>query len=161
MGGLGEGLVGRLLVAVLVLERQIVGHVLMQDRRALGQRIACFDEDRQILVFDFDEFGGVLGDVLGLRDHDCNRFADEADAFMGETGAERNAQRAAADALEERRRRHALPAGGDEIGAGENIERLRPAARAFAVSIRTILACARSLRTKLAVASSSKRQSSV
>ena len=94
----------------------------MQPDSALCERGAGGNESGQIFVFDRNEFGGVLGDVFRLRDDQNYGLTDKADAFMGQPGSERNAERAAADTFEERDRRRALPARCDKIGPGQDIQ---------------------------------------
>ena len=83
---------GGRLVAVLVVERQIVGQFVMHTDGAVGDGIAGRDQRRQVFVVDLDQLGGVLGDVLRLRDDQRHRLTDKADALMREPGPERNAQ---------------------------------------------------------------------
>ena len=71
-------------------------------------------------------------------DDQRHRLADKTDPLMREPGSERNAERAAADALEERHRRRAFPAGGDEIGAGQDVENARQLSRRRRVDPRNL-----------------------
>ena len=122
MRRLGKSWLGARPIAVFIVERQIVGQLLVQADGAVSDRLAGLDHDRQVLVFDLDELGRVLRQGLGLRDHQRHGLADEADAAVRQRGAKRDAQRAAADPLEERHRRRALPAGGDGIVGRHDIE---------------------------------------
>ena len=133
--GLRKSRLGAVAVAVLVVERQIVRQFLMQSDGAVRDGGARIDENRQILIFDRDEFGRVLRDILRLRDHQHHRLADEPHAPNRKTGAERNAKRAAADTFEEGGRRGALPSGGNEILAGQDIEDAGQFPRLFDVDL--------------------------
>ena len=70
--GLGEGLVGRLLVARLPVVDVVVrlAFLLVADHgRALGERLLRARDRLERLVVHVDELAGVLGDVGGLGDH--------------------------------------------------------------------------------------------
>ena len=58
-----------------------------------------------------------------------HRLADEAHAFMGQPRTERNAHRAAADALEEGQDRRRLPPGRDDVCAGDDVKHTLALAR--------------------------------
>ena len=122
MRRLGECLLGAGAVAVFVFEAQVVGHLVVDAWRRCLQRLVRIDHDRQILVFDLDLLGGVLREVLGLRDDNGHRLADEAHAPVRQARTKRNAHRAAADTLEERENRRRLPAGRNDVGAGDDVE---------------------------------------
>ena len=92
MGSPAEGLVGSLLVAVLVFKCEVAGHVVMQRLRTVGDRVTGLDVAGHILVFDLDQFGGVLCDVDGIGDHQRHRLADEAHALVGQAGAKRHVE---------------------------------------------------------------------
>ena len=130
-----HGLLGGLLIAVFVFERQIVGHVVMNAHGSRGARILGFDQHRQILVLHRDAFGGVLREVLGLGDDDRDRLADKADAIVRQPVARRHVQRGAADAFEESHRRQAFPAGGGEVGAGHDPDDAGHGARRVGVDL--------------------------
>ena len=119
-----------MLVAVLVFKREVAGHAVVQCLRTVGDGVTGLDVTGHILVFDLDQFGGVLCDVDGLGDDQCHRLADEAHALVGQAGAKRHVERTAAHAFEKRSRRQAFPAGGKQIGGGKDIddplERLAP-----------------------------------
>ena len=76
--GLGEGRLGRGLVADVPVVDDVARRFRMQLRRARLDRGADIGDGRQLLVVDHDGFGRVLGLVLGLGDHDRDRLADEA-----------------------------------------------------------------------------------
>ena len=133
MSRAGHRLLGGFAIAVFVFEGEIIGHLVVDAHRARGIGVGGLDERRQILVFDVDEFGGVLRDVLRLGDDERHRLADKTHAFMRKRIARRHAQRGAADAFEERHGRQALPAGSGDVGAGQNAEYAGHGARLFQV----------------------------
>ncbi len=92
MGRGGHRLLGGLPIAVFVLEGEVVGHLIVDAHGARGVGLRGLDEHRQVLVFDLDEFGGVLRDVLRLGNNHDNRLADEAHALMRQPVSRRNAQ---------------------------------------------------------------------
>ena len=59
---------------------------------------------------------------MTLRDNQGDRRADKTDAAMRQRGAKRDAQRAAADPFEEGCRGRSLPARGDGIGCGHDVQ---------------------------------------
>ena len=50
----------------------------MDERRAVLRAPRRVEHDRQQLVLDLDQVGGVLGDVAGLGDHGRDALADVA-----------------------------------------------------------------------------------
>ena len=120
--GLPEACRGALAVAVFVVEREIVGHLVMQRDGAVGNGVTRLDHDRQVLVFDRNELGRVLRNMLCIRNHQHHRLAHEPDAPLREAGPERNAQRVPAHAFEEGGRRRAFPSGGSEIRTGQDVQ---------------------------------------
>ena len=142
MRRLGERLLGAGAVAVFVFEAQVVGHLVVDARRRCLQRFARIDDDRQILVFDLDLLGGVLREVLGLRDDNGHRLADESHAPVRQARTKRNAHRAAADALEERENRRRLPARRNDVGAGDDVEHALALARLGGVDPHDLPMCA-------------------
>ena len=85
--------IGGLAIAVLVFERQIAGHLVVNAHRARGAGIGGFDQHRQVLVVHLDQFGGILRHVLGLGDDHRDRLADEADAFVRQPETRRHVER--------------------------------------------------------------------
>ena len=78
MGGLGEGRFDRFGVAIVIIERHIARHVVVELRCAgLGCGFRRGD-GRQRFDIDNDRFGGVLGRVHGLGDDEGDRIADIA-----------------------------------------------------------------------------------
>ena len=125
MRGAGKSLLGALPVAVFVIQRQVVGQFVVDAGGARSDALRRLDDDRQILVFDLDEFGGILGEMLGLRDDQRHRLTHETNAVVREASPERHAKRAAADAFEERQHRRRLPPGRDHVGAGHDVQDTR------------------------------------
>ena len=122
MRRVGKSRLGAPPIAVFIVERQVVGHVLVQRDGAVSDSLAGLDHDRQVFVFDLDELGRVLGEGVRLRDNQSDGLADKTDAAMRQRGAKRDAQRAAADPFEEGCRGRSLPARGDGIGCGHDVQ---------------------------------------
>ena len=76
--GLGEGGVGRLLVAHHQRERDVVGRLVPHQRRAGLDRILDGDDRRQRLVLDLEQLGGVARLRLRLGDDERHAVADRA-----------------------------------------------------------------------------------
>ncbi len=82
MRGTGEGGFHLLAVAVVIVERDVVGCLVIEHGRA---RLRCrfgIGDGVQRLDVELDRFGGVLGLQQGLGHHDRRRVADIAD-FVG------------------------------------------------------------------------------
>jgi hypothetical protein len=75
---------------VFVIDRQIVGHVGMDERRRRFQCVGGLDYDRQVAIVEDNPLRGVLRSRLGLRHDQRYCLADEAHAFMGERRARRD-----------------------------------------------------------------------
>ena len=87
--GLGEGLVGRLLVACLPVVDVVVGLALLlvpDDGCALRERLLRGRDRLELLVVHLDQLARVLGDVGGLGDHRRDLLALEAHLVRGEHG---------------------------------------------------------------------------
>jgi hypothetical protein len=88
--GLGEGAVGRLLVAGLPQRAgQVVALadlVVADQRRVLVERLAGVDHGGQRLVLDVDQLQRVVGRVLVGRDHERDLLALEAHLVAGQHG---------------------------------------------------------------------------
>ena len=117
--GLGEGGVGRGLVAEQLHEADIVGAIVPHPRRALGGRLRGRGNRRQRLVVDLDQLGGVERLVGGLRHHEGDVVADPAHLVLGQRRVGR-LEHAAVAQLEPARDRQVAPAGGLPVGAGEH-----------------------------------------
>ena len=62
-------------------EREIVAQLRMDHRRCLIERGLRVGDGRQLLVFDFDQLGRVLGERTGARDYGEDRLALPARAL--------------------------------------------------------------------------------
>ena len=123
MRRLGEGLGDLVLVAIVIVERDIARHVIPDLRRAGLRRLARADHRGQRLDVERDRFGGVLGLRDRLRDHAGDRIADEAHFVAGERRPRRIADRRAVAALE--RQVAFEPAIAGQIGGGIDREHAR------------------------------------
>ena len=78
MRGLGEGGRDLLAVAVVIVERDVAGRFVVDQRRA-GSRGVLRPHDRgQRIDVDLDRLGGVLGLQRRLGDDEGDGIADEA-----------------------------------------------------------------------------------
>ena len=80
LGGIGGGIGGR----PRPIDREIVGRLRPDLRRAVLERGARVGHRRERLVFDSDEFAGVLGRKSALGDHHGHGFADMQHAVLGQ-----------------------------------------------------------------------------
>ncbi len=99
---------------------EVAGRLRPELRRAVAQRGARVDDRRQRLVFDRDEFGGVLRRGGGLGDHHRDRLADMHHPLAGERRPGRHHERLAAAARQ--RRMPADIADAFEIVGGEHAD---------------------------------------
>ena len=122
--GLGEGAVGRLLVAGLPgRAREVValpGLVVADQRRVGVERLAGVDDRGQRLVLDVDQLQRVVRRVLVGRDHERDLLALEADLVAGEHGL-----RVVGDRRHPREAERLEVLGGDDRGDVRVRERLR------------------------------------
>ncbi len=118
MGGAGEQAVDLGLVAGTPVETDVAGRLVVELRRALGQRRLGIDDRRQRVDVDLDRIGRVLGLGQVLGDHDGKRLAHMADPIGGEGVARRNDQGRAVAALERHGTAEDAVARGLQIGAG-------------------------------------------
>jgi hypothetical protein len=127
MRGLGKRLRHARAVAVVIVERDIVGHVVVEQRRARACRFFRIGDRGQGIDVGRDRFGRILRLQQGLGDHAGDRIADVAHPVARQRRAGRLAHgRAVAvvevhDALER--------AVGFEIGARIDAEHARQRAR--------------------------------
>ena len=102
-------------------ERQIAGHVVVQQRRAGSQRLVRAHYARQVAVFDFDESGRVLCGRRAVGDDQRDRFADEPHFAVSEHRALRRPRlHAVAPRYRQRMRRPGITRG-DRVGAGKHL----------------------------------------
>ena len=118
--GLGEGGVGRGLVADQFDETDIVGAAVPDLRGARFGRLGGGDDRGQRFVVDLDQFGGVRCLRGGLRDHEGNRIADPAHAVFGQHRVGRLEHRRAVAALEPAVRRQFAQPGLLPVGRGDD-----------------------------------------
>ncbi len=123
MRGGGESGGGLVAVAIVIVERNISGDVLIKLRRAGLGALAGDSHRGQRLDIERYRFGGVFGLRDGLGHHIGDRIADEANFVGGERVTRRHFQRLAVAALE--RKRAFEPAIGGEVGGGINAEHAR------------------------------------
>ena len=116
MRGLGEGLGDLVLVAIVIVERDIARHVIPELRRAGLGRFARAHYRGQRRDVEGDRFGGVLGLRNCRCDHAGDRIADIAHLVAGERRPRRIADRRAVAALE--RQVAFEPAIAGQIGGG-------------------------------------------
>ncbi len=98
--GLGEGGVGRGLVADQLDETDVVGAAFPDFGGARFGRLGGGDGGGQRLVFNLDQFGGVRCLCCGFRDHEGDRIADPAHAVLRQYRIGRLEHRRAIAALE-------------------------------------------------------------
>ena len=123
MLGLGEGRVGRLLVAEHQAERGVAHRVVVMDLGgAVLRRVLDVDHRLQRLVVDLHQFGGVarLGQRLG--DDEGNAFADIARFVRNEERQERAVALGRAEILRHQVRGHGAELLGRDIGASQHGE---------------------------------------
>ena len=118
MGGLGEGRLHLLGVAVVVVERHVAGDVVEQLRRAGLDRLAGAGDGGQRLDVEHDGLGGFLGLDRGLGDHAGDGVADETDLVDGERRPRRLLHGGAVAVLERRHAFEAAIAGGLQVRPG-------------------------------------------
>ena len=95
VGGLGEGLLHRFGVAVVEVERQVAGDVVVDLRRAGLQPFGGRGDGGQLLDVELDGFGGVLGLHGRLGNDAGHRFTDEPHLALGERRPRRRLHRRA------------------------------------------------------------------
>ncbi len=118
--GLGEGGVGRRLVADQFDEADVVGRVVPHlDGARLG-RVFGRGDRRQRLEVDGDQFGGVERLRHRLGDDEGDVIADPAHAVLGEDRIARLDHRRAVAALQAARDRQIAPAGRLDVGGGQH-----------------------------------------
>ena len=148
MRRVGKSLLGAPPIAVFIVERQVVGHVLVQRDGAVGDGLAGLDHDRQVFVFDLDELGRVLGEGVSNS------------ATIRATGSPTKRTRPCASAARNGTRSELPPTPlkkavegvpfqpAATASAAVTMSRTPGSRRAASVLIRRIFACARSARRK-------------
>ena len=120
MRGLGEGGIGRGLVAGLVEIRLVVRAIVVELRRAGLERLARRHHGRARRIVDLDALGGVAGEIERVGDDDGDRIADMQDAIDGDRRPMRQIHRAAVALLVGRHRRHRAEPVGLVVLAGQH-----------------------------------------
>ena len=103
---------------IMIVERDVVGDVVEQLRRAGLDRLARPRDGGQRLDVEHDRFGRLLGLDRGLRDHAGDGVADETDLVDRERRPRRLLHRSAVAVLERRHAFEAAVAGRLQVGAG-------------------------------------------
>ena len=68
----------------------VVGHVVVQLRRAIADRGFLVDDGGEYFVIDLDQPDGIVRPGLGFGDHQCDAFADETDPVDRDHGPVRH-----------------------------------------------------------------------
>ena len=103
-------------------ERNVVGRLVPDDRRARLARVGGRDDHGQRLEFHRHPLGGVGGVRLGVGDDERDGIADVADPLAREQRARRGERRRAVAALARAVGRHVAHAVGGEVGSREHRE---------------------------------------
>ena len=109
-------------VAVMIIERDVAGDVVVKLRRARFCRLSGIGHGRQRLDVEFDGFRRVSGLRHSFRDHERDGIADEADLVGRKRRAVGLQQRQAVAALQRQTAGEGVVAGGRQIGAGPDPE---------------------------------------
>ena len=125
MRGIGEGRVGRGLVADIPLEAEIARHVVVDQRRARPDRVEHADDRRQRLVFDRERFRALQRGFARLRHHHRDRVADIAHLALRERRMRRLLHRLAVTAGDAPAARNAADAVDLEILTGQHQQHAR------------------------------------
>ena len=117
-------------VAIVIVERDVVGDVIVELRRAGLGGFGGVGHGGQRLDIEFDGFGGVARLRQRLGDHEGYGIADEAHLVGHQRGAVGLQQRRAVAALQRQAAGEGIVIGGREIRAGPDPEHAghRPAA---------------------------------
>ncbi len=124
VGGVGEGGIGRGLVAEELHETDIVRALIPHPRRASGGGLRGRHDRGERLVVDRNQLGGVLGLDQSLRHHEGDIIAGPAHAVFDKRGIGRP-KRAAVAALQSAGDRQVAPSRGLPVRAGEHREHPR------------------------------------
>ena len=121
MLGLGEGGIGRRLIAEHQPERPVALVVVLPDlRRAFFDGVFEIGDRRQFLVFDLDQIGGIARLHLGLGDHEGDAVADIADLVVADQRQPGAKAGRRADFLRHRMGGQFAELVGLGVGAGQN-----------------------------------------
>jgi len=117
-------------IGLVELEQEIARPRMMGAWRVACQRLAAVGYSGQRLIVHRDQRGGVFREVTRLRDHHCDRFADEGDLVLrqnkrSDVGRQLRGTKLQGESLLRQERL--------EIGKGEHRAHPRRAARRFRV----------------------------
>ena len=127
MRGLGEGGLDLLAVAVVVIERDVTRHIVIEQRGVRAHRLVRPGDGGQLIDVELDRLGRVFRLQHGFRHHAGDRIADEAHFVGRKRRPQRLAHRRAVAIVE---RHDAFErAVGREVGAGVDAEHARHAFR--------------------------------
>ena len=122
MRGASERRIDLVGVAVMIVERDVVGDVVVKLRRARFCRLSGIGHGGQRLDVEFDGFRRVSGLRQRFRDHERDGIADEAHLVGRKRRAVGLQQRRAVAALQRQAAGEGVVAGGRQIGAGPDPE---------------------------------------
>ena len=122
MGGGGEGGVDLGGVAIVIVERDVVGDVIVELRRAGLGGFRGVGHGRQRIDIEFDGFGGVARLRQRLGDHEGHGIADKAHLVGHQRRAVGLQQRRAVAVLQRQAAGEGVVIGGGEVGAGPDPE---------------------------------------
>ena len=122
MRGGGEGGVDLGGVAVVIVQRHVVGDVIVELRRAGLGGFGGIGHGRQRIDIDFDRFGGIAGLRHCFGDDEGDGIADIAHLVGHQRGAVGLQQRRAVAALQRQAAGEGSVIGGGEIGSGPDPE---------------------------------------
>ena len=125
MRGMGEGGVGRRLVAFEIDKRDVVGAVVPDPRCAGLHRISGRDDRRHRLVFDHDQFGRVRRLMGALGNHKSNVIPDPAHPVLDQCRVARPIGRRTVAPLVAGRRGQVTPTRSFPIRPGQHREHAR------------------------------------
>ena len=112
-------------VAIVIIERDVVGDVIVKQRRAGFGRFRGIGHGRQRLDVEFDRFSGIARLRQCFRDHEGHGIADEAHLVGRKRKAVGLQQRRAVAALQRQAAGEGVVAGGFEVLAGPDTEHAR------------------------------------
>ena len=117
-----ERLLHLLGIAEVIIERDVVGDVIVKLRRAGLGRFLGVGDRRQRIDVDLDRLGGIAGLHERFGDNKRDRIADIAHLVGHQRGAIGLMERRAVAALQRQRTGEGAIAGGDQIGSGPHAE---------------------------------------
>ena len=125
MGGAGEGGLDLGGVAIVIIQRHVVGDVIVELRRAGFCRFGGIGDGRQWIDVDHHGFAGIARLRQGLGDHEGHGIADIAHLVAHQRGAVGLLQRRAVAIFQRQAAGEGAVTGGREIGSGPDPEHAR------------------------------------